>query len=133
MTQLSPGEQQSSPGGRQFPPSEQEIFDRLRTIIDPETGINIVDMGFIYSVKVVAPDAANQDTSKPPVQIHILYTLTTPGCPLASTLQAMIFSAFADLEEQGFLPERDLILELTFDPPWTLDCLSEEAKAELGF
>jgi metal-sulfur cluster biosynthetic enzyme len=108
--------------------SEDEIFDRLRTILDPETNINIVDMGFIRAVQILEK---KEQAEK--LQIHILYTLTTPGCPLAGTLQGMMYAAFEDLQLNGFVPEEDLVLELTFDPPWTLDSMSEEAKAELGF
>jgi len=111
--------------------TEDEVMARLRTIFDPETGVNIVDMGFIYAVQI-EPTAAT-DTTNSPFRLKVVYTLTTPACPLAATLQDMMFSAFADLEELGFIPERDLVLELSFDPPWTLDHLSEEAKAELGF
>ena len=111
--------------------TDQEVYDRLHTILDPETGVNIVDMGFIYGVQI-EPTTATDPTNSP-FRLKIVYTLTTPSCPLASTLQDMMFSAFADLEELGFIPERDLVLELSFDPPWTLDHLSEEAKAELGF
>lgn len=111
-----------------LPINEAQVYERLRTILDPETNINIVDMGFIYSVKIL-PKADQPEQ----FMIHILYTLTTPGCPLAGTLQSMMFTAFADLGEQGFIPERDLVLELTFDPPWTMDNMSEEAKADLGF
>ena len=111
--------------------TEDEVFARLRTIFDPETGVNIVDMGFIYGVQILPTVATDQTDS--PFRLKITYTLTTPACPLASTIQDMIFSVFSDLEEQGFIPERDLALELSFDPPWTLDHMSEEAKAELGF
>lgn len=111
--------------------TQDEVFARLRTIFDPETGVNIVDMGFIYAVQILPTVATDPTTS--PFRLQIIYTLTTPACPLASTIQDMIFSAFSDLEEQGFIPERDLALEISFDPPWTLDHLSEEAKAELGF
>lgn len=111
--------------------TKDEVFARLRTIFDPETGVNIVDMGFIYKVQI-EPTVAIDPTNSP-FRLKITYTLTTPACPLAATLQDMMFSAFADLEELGFIPERDLVMELSFDPPWTLDHLSEEAKAELGF
>jgi len=111
--------------------TEPEVFARLRTILDPETGVNIVDMGFIYGLEIL-PSSASSPTHTP-LTLKITYTLTTPACPLASTLQEMMFSAFSDLEEIGFIPERDLRLVLAFDPPWTLDHLSEEAKADLGF
>jgi metal-sulfur cluster biosynthetic enzyme len=102
-----------------------EVRSRLRTVIDPELGIDIVEMGLIYGIDVQpSPD-------QPHGQIHLRYTLTTPACPLADMIVALIDTAFADLP--GFNPGRDLLLELTFEPPWTIDRLSEHAKAELGF
>ncbi len=104
--------------------TESEIRERLRQVIDPELGINIVDLGLIYEV-IVATDPTN-----PPLVV-IRYTLTTPACPLADTILESIEKSLANLPD--FLPERDLRLELTFDPPWNIDRLSESAKAELGF
>lgn len=105
--------------------SQDQVMDRLRKVIDPETGISIVDMGLIYSVGV------DESPHQPHGRVHVLYTLTTPACPLSETIFQMMSDIFADLE--GFDSVRDVALELTFDPPWTIDRLSEEAKAELGF
>lgn len=105
--------------------TENAVLERLRGVIDPETGISIVDMGLIYQVGV---DPSQHHTHG---KVHILYTLTTPACPLSETIFQSMNEVFSDLED--FLPSRDIALELTFDPPWTIDRLSEEAKAELGF
>lgn len=106
--------------------TENQIRDRLRAVIDPELGINIVEMGLIYEINL----STNKKSGEPATFLHILMTLTTPGCPLAGVIQEMVtdqFSGFADFD-----PETDLQLELTFDPPWVPDMMSEEARAELG-
>jgi len=106
------------------------IKDRLRQVIDPELGINIVDLGLIYDIKVEGrrmKDEGEQDKAK----VRILMTLTTPGCPLAAVFQPMVRQALADIP--GFDQHKDLSLELTFDPPWHQDMMSERTKIELGF
>lgn len=110
---------------------QEQIYDRLRTVIDPETKINIVDMGFIYDVQILDHDQSDPDSPF----IKIIYTLTTPGCPLASVLQRMIWESLSDLpiNIENFDPQQHVLLELIFDPPWTLEHMSAEAKAELGF
>ncbi len=101
------------------------IKDRLRQVIDPELGINIVDLGLIYNIKINRPITNNQQL------ITITMTLTSPGCPLAAVFQPMVRQALADIP--GFDQHKDLSLELTFDPPWHQDMMSERTKIELGF
>lgn len=101
------------------------IETKLKNVIDPELGINIVDLGLIYDIKVEG--RGKREEGK---RVHILMTLTTPGCPLAAVFQPMVRQALADIPR--FDPYKDLILELTFDPPWHQDMMSEKAKAELG-
>jgi metal-sulfur cluster biosynthetic enzyme len=102
------------------------IKDRLRQVIDPELGINIVDLGLIYKIQVQEGTNGTRKYKK----VSVLMTLTTPGCPLAAVFQPMVRQALADIP--GFDQYKDLILELTFDPPWHQDMMSERAKAELG-
>lgn len=112
------------------------IKDRLRHVIDPELGINIVDLGLIYNIKINKPLTNNQSggagsrSAGQLITITITMTLTTPGCPLAAVFQPMVRQALADIPR--FDPYKDLILELTFDPPWHQDMMSEKTKAELG-
>lgn len=103
--------------------TQQQVFELLKNVLDPELHINIVDLGLIYDVKVVEVE------QKPFVKITM--TLTTPGCPLAGTIRQMIKDALFPLKELNV--DQDIDIEVTFDPPWTIDCMSEEAKAELGF
>lgn len=101
----------------------EDVFQNLRSVMDPELNVNIVDLGLIYHVDVKSEGEA--------VQIKITMTLTTPGCPLGTTIIRMMRDSLA---VYPFLnPERDVVVEIVFDPPWVSDMMSDEAKAELGF
>ncbi len=94
--------------------------------MDPELHIDIVSLGLVYDVTI----APIQTESGEQNHIHILLTLTTPGCPLAGMFDTMLKDALTALP--GIEPQRDVTVELTFDPPWIPDMMSEEARAELG-
>lgn len=94
------------------------VYKQLSTVIDPETGLDLVSMGLFYNVKIEKG------------QIKIRMTLTSPGCPLIDTLDDMIRSTLAEIDDIDYM--QDIKIDLTFDPPWTPDMMSEEAKAELG-
>ena len=103
--------------------TSEKVLTRLKTVLDPELHINIVDLGLIYDIKVTQEEGR--------MHIHILMTLTSPGCPLGTMIVRMIRDALAVFP---FLnPEQDVVVEIVFDPPWTQDMITEEAKAELGF
>jgi len=102
------------------------IETKLKNVIDPELGINIVDLGLIYNIKIHHPSSIIHHQS-----VIITMTLTSPGCPLAAVFQPMVRQALADIPK--FDPYKDLTLELTFDPPWHQDMMSERARAEMGF
>lgn len=93
-------------------------------MIDPELGINVVDLGLIYDIKVSSkPDTRHQKL------VTIVMTLTTPGCPLAAMFLPMIRQALSDIP--GFDPYNNLEVEISFDPPWHPGLMSEGAKAEI--
>lgn len=92
------------------------LVDRLRTVIDPELGIDIVNLGLVYGAQTVDGVA------------HILMTTTTPACPIGSYLTDAIRRAL--LEIDGLF---DVDVEVTHDPPWSPDRMSDEAKIELGW
>lgn len=94
-------------------------------MIDPELGMNVVDLGLIYDIKVKGKRRKKEE-GKP---VHILMTLTTPGCPLAAVFLPMIRQALGDIP--GFDPYNDLRVDITFDPPWHPGLMSQRAKAEL--
>jgi len=92
------------------------ILKKLEEVIDPELGISIVDLGLIYDVFV--------ENGK----VKVKMTLTTIGCPLFGYFETQIKEKLKELE--GI---KEVEVELTFDPPWTPDRLSERAKAKLNF
>jgi metal-sulfur cluster biosynthetic enzyme len=102
-----------------------QVWEHLKKVIDPELNIDIVSLGLIYEVYVKTVQAEKG----PQPFVHILMTLTTPGCPLAGVLDAMVKDNLKDLP--GLLPA-NILVEVTFDPPWMPDMMTEEAKAELG-
>ncbi len=99
----------------------QEIGDKivavLKSIYDPEIPVDIYELGLIYDVMV------SEDND-----VKILMTLTSPNCPVAETLPVEIEDKVKTLEEV-----KSCEVEITFDPTWTQDMMSEEAKLELGF
>ena len=94
-----------------------KIVEVLKTIYDPEIPVDIFELGLIYDVMV----SENND-------VKILMTLTSPNCPVAETLPVEIEEKVKTLEEV-----KSAEVEITFDPMWTQDMMSEEAKLELGF
>ena len=95
----------------------EKIVRVLKTIFDPEIPVDIYELGLIYDVFV------NEDND-----VKILMTLTTPNCPVAESLPQEVKEKVRELDEVN-----EVELELTFDPPWTRDLISEEAKLELVF
>ncbi len=106
--------------------TKEKVYEKLNTILDPELAIGLVDLGLIYDVSI----APVQTKIGERVHIHILMTLTTPGCPLAGMFDQMVKDGLADLP--GIDPQQDITVELTFDPPWVLDMMNPEARARLG-
>lgn len=98
-------------------PLKDQVIAKLKTIFDPEIPVNIYELGLIYEVTV-------QDNN----DIHIMMTLTTPGCPVAQTFPGEIERQVEDIEQAG-----KTTVELVWDPPWTQDRMSEAAKLTLGF
>ena len=94
----------------------EKIVKVLKTIFDPEIPVDIYELGLIYDVFV------NEDRD-----VKILMTLTTPNCPVAETLPVEVEEKVKSINEGN-----DAEVEITFDPPWTQDLMSEEAKLELG-
>lgn len=98
------------------------VMERLKTVIDPELYVNIVDLGLIYEVKV--------ETVNNKAFVKILMTLTTPGCPLGGMIEDLIRDALHSLPD--FDADQDVEVKVVFDPPWTMDMMTDEVKMELG-
>ena len=95
---------------------EERVIDVLKTCFDPEIPVNIYDLGLIYEVKV------NEGND-----VFIKMTLTSPACPVAETLPPDVENKVKELPDVN-----NAKVEITFDPPWEKDMMSEEAKLELG-
>lgn len=100
----------------EFLSKEEEIVNTLKTIFDPEIPVNIYDLGLIYEVNVNEEGKAN-----------VVMTLTSPNCPVAESMPEEVFEKVSDVDGITHVD-----VNLTFDPPWTKDMLSEEAMLELG-
>lgn len=94
----------------------EKIVKVLKTIYDPEIPVDIYELGLIYDVFV------NEDND-----VKILMTLTSPNCPVAETLPVEVEEKVKSIDTLN-----DVEVEITFDPPWTQELMSEEAKLELG-
>lgn len=94
----------------------EKIVRVLKTIYDPEIPVDIYELGLVYDVFV------NED-----YEVRILMTLTSPNCPVAESLPLEVEEKVKSLDVVS-----DAEVEITFDPPWTQELMSEEAKLELG-
>ncbi len=97
--------------------SEEAIYEQLKEVLDPEIQIDVVNLGMIYGVTIVG------DGSK----VIVRMTLTTMGCPAMEELQEEIVHR---IEAMGVA---DVEIDLTFDPPWNKDMMSEEAKLVMRY
>ena len=95
---------------------KNKIIDEIRKIYDPELPVNIYELGLIYDIQV------SEDCD-----VEIEMTLTSPNCPVAETLPVEVEEKVKVVEEV-----RNVKVNITFDPPWDKDMMSEEAKLELG-
>ncbi len=95
--------------------TKEKITDILRTVIDPEIGINIVDLGLVYEIEI-------QDNI-----INIVMTLTTPGCPMHNSITDWVKRIITMT-----IPDAQVNVNLVWEPKWTPDKMSEEAKLQLG-
>ncbi|HNY02980.1 MAG TPA: DUF59 domain-containing protein [Bacteroidales bacterium] len=98
-------------------PFEAKVIAALRSVYDPEIPVNIYDLGLIYNLQIQEPSN----------DIYILMTLTTPNCPVAEDMPSQVQEAVGRVEGAG-----KVTVELTFNPPWDKDMLSESALLELG-
>lgn len=94
----------------------EKVIKVIKTIYDPEIPVDIYELGLIYDV-MVSSDA----------EVKVLMTLTSPNCPVAESLPQEVEDKIKSLKEI-----KDAEVEITFDPPWNKDLMSEEAKLELG-
>jgi probable FeS assembly SUF system protein SufT len=107
-------------GGTGGPVREELLWEQMRTCYDPEIPINIVDLGLVYECKVTPlPDGGNR--------VDVRMTLTAPGCGMGQFLAEDVRSKLMQVPNVT-----DVNVELTFDPPWSQDMMSEAARLETG-
>ena len=97
-------------------PTRDEVVEALRQVEDPELGMDIVDLGLMYDVEIEGP------------KVKVIHSLTSPGCPVGPLIREQIedvTTAIPGVEE--------VEVELTWDPPWSPEKMSDDAKFILGF
>lgn len=99
--------------------SERSVWEQLKAVYDPEIPVNIVDLGLIYSCEITEDNGAHD--------IHIAMTMTAPGCGMSEVLKS-------DVERRlsGLPTVRQVNVDVVFDPPWTMQRMSEATRLQLG-
>jgi len=96
---------------------KEKIVRALKTVYDPEIPVDVYELGLIYEINIL-----------PINNVHVLMTLTSPSCPAAESIPVDIKNSIKMIKEIN-----EIDVEITFDPPYNTDLMSEEAKLELGF
>jgi metal-sulfur cluster biosynthetic enzyme len=97
-------------------PSKEDVYEALRAVEDPELGMDIVELGLLYDVEVEGP------------KVKVIHTLTSMGCPVGPMIQENV-----DQVVRAMPDVQDVEVELTWDPPWTPEKMSDDATFILGF
>ena len=97
-------------------PTREDVFEALRAVEDPELGMDIVELGLLYDVEVDGP------------KVKVIHTLTSMGCPVGPMIQENVDQVVRAMPEV-----EDVEVELTWDPPWSPEKMSDDAKFILGF
>lgn len=98
-------------------PLYDSVVDACRTVFDPEIPVNIYDLGLVYTVEIAAEG-----------DVNIVMTLTAPGCPVAGEMPGWVQDAV-----EAIPGVKSVQVQMTFDPPWGMNMMSDEARLELGF
>jgi FeS assembly SUF system protein len=93
------------------------VVEACRTVYDPEIPVNIYDLGLVYTININAEN-----------DVRLIMTLTAPGCPVAGEMPGWLNDAI-----EPVAGVKSVEVELTWDPPWGMDMMSDEARLELGF
>ncbi|MGB3147412.1 MAG: SUF system Fe-S cluster assembly protein [Paracoccaceae bacterium] len=98
-------------------PLYDSVVEACRSVYDPEIPVNIFDLGLIYTIDITTENS-----------VQITMTLTAPGCPVAGEMPGWVASAVEPLDGV-----KDVEVQMTFEPQWGMDMMSDEARLELGF
>ena len=97
-------------------PTEEDVYDALSNVIDPELGLDFVELGLVYDVEVEGDE------------VYVTFTLTSPGCPIGPQVSEQIEELVSELDGvQRVYPK------MVFTPPWTPEMMSEDARFALGY
>lgn len=99
--------------------SEQLVWDQLKSVYDPEIPVNIVDLGLVYSCDITENNGSRD--------IHISMTMTAPGCGMSEVLKSDVERRLSGLPTVG-----EVNVDIVFDPPWTMQRMSEATRLQLG-
>ena len=98
-------------------PTEEAVRAALRGVIDPEVGMNVVDLGLVYGIEIA------------PKQVRVAMTMTTPACPMGSMITEDAREAIRDIAPEA----AEVDVQLVWDPPWSPALMSEHAKQKFGW
>jgi FeS assembly SUF system protein len=98
-------------------PLYPQVVEACRTVFDPEIPVNIYDLGLVYTIEIGREN-----------EVEITMTLTAPGCPVAGEMPGWVANAVEPLAGV-----KQVDVQMTFDPPWGMEMMSDEARLELGF
>jgi metal-sulfur cluster biosynthetic enzyme len=97
--------------------TEEEVYEALEEVIDPELGLDFVSLGLVYDVEI-----------NPASEVYVTFTLTTPACPIGPQVSEQMREFVGDLEGVDAVHPK-----MVFDPPWSPEMMSEDAKFALGY
>ncbi len=95
--------------------TKEKVFELLKEVLDPEIGLDIISLGLVYDVEI------NEDS------LNVIMTLTTPGCPMHSSITGWVENLLAKA-----VPDKKINVNLVWEPQWTPALMTDEAKAKLG-
>ena len=96
--------------------TEEDVYEALEEVIDPELGLDFVSLGLVYKVEIEQQD------------VYVTFTLTTPACPIGPQVSEQMKEFVGDLDGV-----KDVFPKMIFDPPWSPEMMTEDAKFALGF
>ena len=98
-------------------PDVESVREVLRQVIDPEVGVNIVDLGLVYGIDITAG------------QVSIRLTMTSPACPMGDMIMSDIDAAL----DAALAPEIGVVVNLVWDPPWSPEMMTKDARGQFGW
>jgi metal-sulfur cluster biosynthetic enzyme len=112
----APAEQAPAPADQSETPTEEDVYEALEEVIDPELGLDFVSLGLVYDVDIEKED------------VYVTFTLTTPACPIGPQVSEQMKEFVGDLPGVSAVHPK-----MIFDPPWSPEMMTDDAKFALGF